>query len=456
MAVSTILELRNDTAANVASTTGNPAELFVDNQNWLLYLQDGSTPGGHLVGGGGPGGINGQVQFNNAGSFGGNANFTYSSVGDYSTLTLGSNGGNQGTIITNQNTANVFTIMGPGYGGNQGALAIYSSNSSFFDILLGSAGASSGPINNGNAYPAPGLYLFAGLGSSLLNFSTCSNGAGNTNTKFLTNWQIDGLTSPATVQLFPNTDTSTLVIGGSSTSTTVQIGDNSKTNVTLKVGVNCADVDMYMGSGSTRFRIWDRTTSVGTSGQVLTSGGSAGSVTWRNVSSPVGANPTAAVGLTAVNGSATTYMTSDSAPALDQSIAPTMTGAWDFTNNVTLGAELIDSASSSGTLGQVLASGATSVVWEAVINKQIITTTGTNTIANSNSPKIFAAFVGTQASETITLPTPAFDGQVVGLKFGDVMTAVVFAGGTVYNAISTATAGQYVEYIYDLGTTTWY
>jgi hypothetical protein len=44
------------------------------------------------------------------------------------------------------------------------------------------------------------------------------------------------------------------------------------------------------------------------------------------------ANPTASVGLAAVNGVATTAMRSDAAPALDQSIAPTWTGAHIFTN----------------------------------------------------------------------------------------------------------------------------
>lgn len=44
-----------------------------------------------------------------------------------------------------------------------------------------------------------------------------------------------------------------------------------------------------------------------------------------------GANPTASVGLAAVNGSATTFMRSDAAPALSQSITPTWTGLhiWD-------------------------------------------------------------------------------------------------------------------------------
>lgn len=48
------------------------------------------------------------------------------------------------------------------------------------------------------------------------------------------------------------------------------------------------------------------------------------------------ANPTASVGLTAVNGSATTAMRSDAAPALDQSIAPTWTGAHAFSNTISL------------------------------------------------------------------------------------------------------------------------
>lgn len=43
------------------------------------------------------------------------------------------------------------------------------------------------------------------------------------------------------------------------------------------------------------------------------------------------ANPTASVGLTAVNGSATTAMRSDAAPPLSQSIAPNMTAAWTWT-----------------------------------------------------------------------------------------------------------------------------
>lgn len=46
------------------------------------------------------------------------------------------------------------------------------------------------------------------------------------------------------------------------------------------------------------------------------------------------ANPTAQVGLSAVNGSATTAMRSDAAPALDQGIAPTWTAGHTFNENI--------------------------------------------------------------------------------------------------------------------------
>jgi hypothetical protein len=48
---------------------------------------------------------------------------------------------------------------------------------------------------------------------------------------------------------------------------------------------------------------------------------------------PSSANPSATIGLTAVNGSASTFMTSDSAPALSQGITPTWTGAHKWTVN---------------------------------------------------------------------------------------------------------------------------
>jgi hypothetical protein len=49
---------------------------------------------------------------------------------------------------------------------------------------------------------------------------------------------------------------------------------------------------------------------------------------------PSGANPSAQVGLTTVNGSATTFMRSDGAPSLDVGISPTWTGTHTFSNKI--------------------------------------------------------------------------------------------------------------------------
>lgn len=53
-----------------------------------------------------------------------------------------------------------------------------------------------------------------------------------------------------------------------------------------------------------------------------------------SISVPTGANPSASVGLSAVNGSASTFMRSDAAPALSQSITPTWSGLHTFNNGI--------------------------------------------------------------------------------------------------------------------------
>lgn len=67
------------------------------------------------------------------------------------------------------------------------------------------------------------------------------------------------------------------------------------------------------------------------SGDFGTALSAAGALTCALPAYPTSANPTATIGLTAVSGTAGTFMTSDSAPALSQSISPTMTGKWEFT-----------------------------------------------------------------------------------------------------------------------------
>lgn len=60
------------------------------------------------------------------------------------------------------------------------------------------------------------------------------------------------------------------------------------------------------------------------------------------------ANPTATIGLTANDGSATTYMRSDASPALDQTISPVMTGNWEFIPSSGVGILIDETAGNPG------------------------------------------------------------------------------------------------------------
>jgi hypothetical protein len=67
---------------------------------------------------------------------------------------------------------------------------------------------------------------------------------------------------------------------------------------------------------------------------------------------PTGANPTATIGLTAVDGTAATFLTSDSAPALSQAITPVWTGAHVFDSTIVCGAAT-GGAQAAGTINAV-------------------------------------------------------------------------------------------------------
>lgn len=104
---------------------------------------------------------------------------------------------------------------------------------------------------------------------------------------------------------------------------------NSSFNVGITVG---SGVTINASSG---VYTWNLPATVGTAGQVLTSQGGS-PMTWTTVTGINSANPTATVGLSAVNGTASTFMTSDSAPALNQGISPTWSGLHTFANNLAL------------------------------------------------------------------------------------------------------------------------
>jgi hypothetical protein len=72
----------------------------------------------------------------------------------------------------------------------------------------------------------------------------------------------------------------------------------------------------------------------GQSGKYLTNNGT--TTSWGTITSLSAANPSALIGLSAINGSAATFMRSDAAPALDQSITPTWTASHIFSQAVAL------------------------------------------------------------------------------------------------------------------------
>ena len=80
-----------DNSANAATYVGQQDRIWWNPDTNAFYYSDGSTPGGILITGGSSGngtvgGTNTQVQFNNAGNFDGDPNFTFN--GSTSTLTI--------------------------------------------------------------------------------------------------------------------------------------------------------------------------------------------------------------------------------------------------------------------------------------------------------------------------------------------------------------------------------
>lgn len=90
-------------------------------------------------------------------------------------------------------------------------------------------------------------------------------------------------------------------------------------------------------------------------GQYLRSGGVGAPPSWGVIPAgdlpSNGANPTASVGLVAVNGSATTWMRSDAAPPLDVTISPTWTGNHHF--NPTAGTAIQSTVPLAGTFAAI-------------------------------------------------------------------------------------------------------
>src|SRR5512139_473009 len=155
---------------------------------------------------------------------------------------------------------------------------------------------------------------------------------------------------------------------------------------------DAANVRLYVnGNGSLDF-----------SGDYTLTIAGAASVSGTNTGDQSAANPTATIGLTAVNGSAVTFMRSDGAPALGVGITPTWTGVHTFGNTTDSTSATTGSIVASGgigtakqvTVGTLLGVGRAPTVSGAVIDAAISNAGAASVLAFTNTA---AAGTGNQA-----------------------------------------------------------
>lgn len=141
------------------------------------------------------------------------------------------------------------------------------------------------------------------------------------------------------------------------------------------------------------------------------------------------ANPTASVGLTAVNGTATTYMRSDAAPPISQAIAPTWTAVHTFHPSAATTAIIIQPFAGQfgleiddpGANSQQLALGTSNT-------ESFIKTTGTGNQLSLYTSAILRAVINSAGNVTVNAPTSGVGLTVNGATGAQAMLVSAGAG----------------------------
>ena len=196
---------------------------------------------------------------------------------------------------------------------------------------------------------------------------------------------------PGTTTYFAVTATGITASNFSGTSSGTNTGDQTITltgDVTGSGTGSFATVVTALSSATTHVNVNSATAP--TSGQVLTAT-SGTAATWQTpTAAPVGANPSQTIDLSTHNGSATTFMRSDAAPALSQAITPTWTGTHTFSNVINANGGVDRSTAATLSIGTTNAnaitiskSGVTTTVAGSLVVSQNLTVNGTTTTINS-------------------------------------------------------------------------
>lgn len=156
------------------------------------------------------------------------------------------------------------------------------------------------------------------------------------------------------------------------------------------------------------------------------------------------ANPSASVGLSAVNGSATTFLRSDGAPALSQSIVPTWTGQHTFASTVTTG--------TTATAGEVITANSLTTGTGLYV--------GSTSTAGSGTSSILAHVARSGAqSGTVTTTAMTVANTCTGASATNVALTLTASGATTANTALNITAGNlaiagnifFTDATYDIG-----
>lgn len=143
------------------------------------------------------------------------------------------------------------------------------------------------------------------------------------------------------------------------------------------------------------------------------------------------ANPTANVGLSAVNGSATTYMRSDGAPALSQAIAPTWTASHQFTRVATNALDGALFLNSSLPLIGIMETGVTADNggWNLIADAEQLALR-TNNDSGTGSVNIMSVDRTGTTVDRVAFPTQASGGFSVGSLPGILNSSRMVVGST--------------------------